>query len=447
MTNAQGASAEGTDDADATERPDPERFFEKREGLIVPELAHEVARDSRVRLGVDGRLYRYAHGVYLSDGREFVKARTRTLLAEKYKRRHRDEVLGFFGDSMPTLGVEQPEGIVNVANGLLDWRTGELLPHDPAVLSTIQLPVAWNPDATCPRIERFFGEVVPDAVEFMFEVFGYAIYPKLPIHKALLLFGPGRNGKGTTLRLLERFVGKPNVANVPLQTFGERVFAAATVYGKLINLAGDLDARDMARSDAFKMLTGGDSVYAEHKFKPPFAFTSYALLVFAANEAPISRDQTEGYFSRWLIVPFLNRYVGANDDTKLDSKLQSASELEGLLVRAVLGLRALLERGYFDEPGSVQEAGESYRTKLDSVAGFVDDECTLGEECQVYRSDLYRRYVAWSADNGRRPLNSATFYEHVRNRYGATDHKSGGKRFIRGIGFAALTHDAFGDDA
>lgn len=443
MTNAQGASAEGTDDADATERPDPERFFEKREGLIVPELAHEVARDSRVRLGVDGRLYRYAHGVYLSDGREFVKARTRTLLAEKYKRRHRDEVLGFFGDSMPTLGVEQPEGIVNVANGLLDWRTGELLPHDPAVLSTIQLPVAWNPDATCPRIDEFFDDVLPGAREFMFEIFGYAIYSRLPIHKALLLFGKGRNGKGTTLRLLKRFAGAENVAHVPLQVFGENRFAAANVHGKLVNLAGDLDARDMQRSDAFKMLTGGDAVYAEHKNMAPFTFTSFALQVFAANEAPISRDQTEGYFSRWLIVPFLREFVGANDDTRLDEKLQTEAALEGLLVRAVAGLRALVTRGHFIEPESVKDAGRAYRTKLDSVAAFVDESCEIGDDRATLRADVYRRYRSWSEENGRRPLNSATFYEHLRNRFPVEDHKRRGAWYLTGIAFVAMTAETF----
>ena len=99
---------------------------------------------------------------------------------------------------MPTVGVDQPEQYVNVRNGLLDRRSGELHPHSPYVVSTIQLPVSWNPDATCARIDRFFDDAIAGAREFTYEVFGYAIYPRLPIHKALLCYGKGRNGKGTT---------------------------------------------------------------------------------------------------------------------------------------------------------------------------------------------------------------------------------------------------------
>lgn len=426
-----------------TAENDPERFFEKRDGLNVPKLALTIAEQSRIKLGVDGKLYRYKEGVYRDDGREYVRAWVRELLGEKYKRRHRDEVLAFFGDSMPTVGVDQPEHRLNVLNGLLDWHTGDLHEHDADVLSTIQLPVEWHADTQCPAIDRFFDETLPGMREFMYEVFGYAIYARLPIHKALLLFGKGRNGKGTTLRLLKAFVGEENVAHVPLQVFGENRFAAANVHGKLVNLAGDLDARDMQRSDSFKMLTGGDAVYAEHKNMAPFTFTSFALQVFAANEAPISRDQTEGYFSRWLIVPFVNEYVGENDDTKLDAKLQAKSELEGLLVRAVDGLRALVARGRFLEPKAVADAGEAYRTKLDSVAAFVDDECAIGDDFSVTRADLYRRYKAWSDENGRRPLNSSTFYEHLLQRFPVTYKRTERSRLCLGIKFMTMTAETF----
>ena len=50
---------------------DPDRFFEKREGLVAPLLAHAVQGDSCIR-----------RGVYLNDGREFVRARARTARRE-----------------------------------------------------------------------------------------------------------------------------------------------------------------------------------------------------------------------------------------------------------------------------------------------------------------------------------------------------------------------------
>lgn len=43
---------------------------------------------------------------------------------------------------------------------------------------------------------------------------------------------------------------------------------------------------------------------AEAKYGAPFAFTCRALIVAAFNALPRSADTSEGFFSRWLVVPF-----------------------------------------------------------------------------------------------------------------------------------------------
>jgi putative DNA primase/helicase len=45
--------------------------------------------------------------------------------------------------------------LLNVANGTLDLRSGSLRPHDPGDLITKLAPVAYDPQATCPRWQRF----------------------------------------------------------------------------------------------------------------------------------------------------------------------------------------------------------------------------------------------------------------------------------------------------
>jgi P4 family phage/plasmid primase-like protien len=425
LTDGEWAAEEQQHDADLRAAT----FFGK-EGLNVQRLAVEIADGARLVLGHDGRLYRYLGGVYRPDGDTYVRVRTRELLGERCKRRHFDEVLAWFRAHYPAVGERPPARWINCTNGLLDWHTLQLHPHDPDVLSTVQIPVAWNPDAACPTIDRYLAEDLPaDAIDFALEIMGYSTYCGNPFRKAILLLGVGRNGKTIFLGLVLALVGAENASAVPLQVFAENRFAPAELYLKLANVCGDLDARAIRRTDTFKMITGGDPVLAERKYGHPFKFAPFALPLFSANEAPISSDQSEAWFDRWIIVPFERRFTEEEADPHLLDKLTTPSELEGLLVQAVHALRRLMTRGHFAIPDSVQQAGHRYRDRLDTVRAFVAEECTLDPDAWTPRSQLYGTYRNWAQEGGRLPVSAATFNDHLRRLDGIEE---AGRKGIRG---------------
>lgn len=365
-------------------------FFTDRGRFVAPRLAELIQAAGHVRTGMDGRLWRYDGGVYRPDGDQYVRAMVRTALGEACMRKHFDEVLAWLRSFEATIDNEPRLDVLNVRNGLLDWRTGRLRPHDPDVVTTLQLPVAWNPEATCPQVDKFLAEVLQaDAIDFVLELLGYALYPGNPFRKAVLLLGPGGNGKSVLLALLKALVGARNAAHVPLQVLSENRFAGAELYGKLANLCGDLDARAVKKSDLFKQLTGGDPIHAERKNAHPFTFHSYALPVFSANEAPISSDQTRAWFDRWLIIRMDTRFEGTDRmDVDLQRKVTAPHELEGALVQAVAGLRRLMARGQVDKPASVIEAGAAYKEKLDTAGGFVTESCVLHPDAWIDRKSV-----------------------------------------------------------
>ena len=120
-------------------------------------------------------------------------------LGKKFKRRHVGEAIAWL-ENGPKRAIDRPPlDVLNVANGLLRWkpRKGPSLdPHTPKVVTTAQLPVAWDPAARCPQIDAFLAEVLPDqeTVEFILEVIGYAALAANPERVAVLLLG---DGKGT----------------------------------------------------------------------------------------------------------------------------------------------------------------------------------------------------------------------------------------------------------
>jgi phage/plasmid-associated DNA primase len=46
-------------------------------------------------------------------------------------------------------------------NGSLNVRTRELFAHSPEFLSTIRIPIAFDPEEACPVIDKFIDEVSP----------------------------------------------------------------------------------------------------------------------------------------------------------------------------------------------------------------------------------------------------------------------------------------------
>lgn len=179
---------------------------------------------------------------------------------------------------------------------------------------------------------------------------------------------------------------------------------------------------------------------AERKNCHPFKFVSYALPLFSANEPPISSDQTQAWFDRWLILPMERRIEGTEMcDPHLALKLSSPAEMQGALVLAVGGLRRLMERGRFSEPATVVAAGEQYRDRLDSARGFVTDACVLHLDAWTPRAALYKAYKTWCVEAGKYPVSAENFYARLRMDYPGRVEERGrqGVRGWAGIGLAA----------
>ena len=82
------------------------------------------------------------------------------------------------------------------------WASGTLFPHTSAIRTTIQLPVRYHPQADCPQWEAFLAAVLPPdvvAAGVIWQVLGSLPLPSTDAHQAVLLSGPGGNGKGALL--------------------------------------------------------------------------------------------------------------------------------------------------------------------------------------------------------------------------------------------------------
>lgn len=266
-----------------------EEYFDARGGFQPVTLATDV-RDALPMKYYRGDFYVYENGYYQSDAKWKVEQYCQRVLGNHSRSRYIREVVEWLkndrriSDEVPAI---PDDGLINVANGLLNWQAGELLEHTPTRFCTVQIPVQYNPAATAHKVQQFVADVVPsDVVPAVWQLFGYCLIPSTKYTAAFLLTGEGANGKSTFIKLLEAFLGKRNVSKVTRHDLETNRFSVAVLRDKLANSVSDMAYTALDSSQKFKEITSGDPMPAEFKGKDMFDFVPFARFVIAANEPP-----------------------------------------------------------------------------------------------------------------------------------------------------------------
>lgn len=387
-------------------------------------------------------IYRYLDGVYVDNGANFINQLVELDLGNKCNNYLKNEAVGKVQRQTYVKREEfNKTGILNLRNGLLNLETGEFAAHTPDILTTIQLPVEYDPDAGCPAIDKFRVEVLDqDDLNLVEEILGWLLWPAYTVHKAVMMVGNGRNGKGTLLRLIAAMLGKANVSDVSLQQLCDNRFMPARLYGKMANLGGDLPAIDISDTAIFKGLTGGDRMTVENKFGQPFEFDNRAKLIFSTNRIPKTPDDSYAFYSRWILIVFNHIFdvQKGTGDEGIDKKLQTLEELSGLLNVALRGLKRLRENNWkFSYSKTVEDVELLYKRLSEPVVAFLLDECMADFDESVEKTVFYNAFKRYSEIHDLKPMSQSKFWKALKDQseIPVSDYRPEGNqpRHIRGV--------------
>jgi P4 family phage/plasmid primase-like protien len=315
--------------------------------------------------------------------------------------------------------------LLNVANGTVDLRTGELREHRREDLPTQLCPTAFDPQAKCPTFERFLTEILPDADvrDFMRRLLGYCISGSSETHLLPILVGTGFNGKSTLMELVMAVLGRdfaaPALPGLLLTGAGERhPTQEAFLWGKRLVLVSELAEGKKLAADTVKRLTGGDTVCARRMREDPWVFPATHKIVLYLNHKPEVPENDDALWQRLRVIDFPRRFVGADQDRQLPTKLRA--EAAGVLRWLVEGCLAWHAPGGQEAPEAVVTATEVYREAEDEVGLFLaerwpeddpDEPETRGAQ------DLYQQFFEWARARGTRtPLTQKRFGERLKAR-------------------------------
>jgi putative DNA primase/helicase len=129
---------------------------------------------------------------------------------------------------------------------------------------------------------------------------------------------------------------------------------------------------------------------------------------------PRTADTTEGFFSRWVVIPFTAFFPAGKADTLLIDRLTAPRALAGLLRGAVGGLQQVMRRGSFAIPPSVAIATERFKMDADPMRGFIEERTKFhhpNDPVFTARTDIYSAYATWAVMNGFHQMSAQRFYE------------------------------------
>lgn len=290
--------------------------------------------------------------------------------------------------------------LLNVANGTLNLRTGELQAHRRSDLVTKLAPVVYDPSARAHRWEVFLHEIMAgddELVEFLQRAAGYFLTGDTREQCLFFFYGHGANGKSTFIEVFRALLGDyaQTAAFTTLQkrnSDGPRTDVARMRGARMVTA---VEADDKGFDEmVVKQLTGGDTIVARQLYEREFEFKPQHKLVIAANHQPTVRDTGESFWRRIRIVPFNVTIPVAKRDKRLVEKLIKR-ELSGILNWALEGCQRWQRDGLI-VPAAVRKATDEYREEGNTLGDFLAQRCYINRPSGWTSAiHLYRAYHEW----------------------------------------------------
>jgi len=308
---------------------------------------------------------------------------------------------------------------VSVRNGILHLPTRQLCQHTPSLFNTVRAEVDFDPQALAPRWASFLDDLFGDDEEskhLLQEWFGYVVSGRTHLHKALLIVGPTRAGKGVILRVLTALVGAGNTASVSLADLG-RNFGLMPLVAKTLAVVPDARLAGRGAGSVVERLlaiTGGDMVTVDRKNREPWVGTLGARFTICSNELPRLADASSAVANRLRVLQLTRSWLG-REDASLEDAL--ATELPGILNWALHGLERLSDTGRLTEPAASASAATALRELSSPLEEFVSGMCDIGRGLSVRKDALYAAWRRWCLDRGEDPSTDAILGRDLRAAY------------------------------
>lgn len=339
---------------------------------------------------------------------------------------------------------DRDDHLLNVANGIVDLRTGELLPHDRDALCTKISDVEYRPGARDYLFDRFITAAADGDADFMAylqRAAGYSLTAHTGEKCLFLIYSEQTDtAKSTFLNALKTAAGRYAItvdADLLLdRNQNQQSYDVAKLQGARVVSASESKDGRRWNSGLVKNLTGGDPIRAREIRQSSVEFLPRFKLWLATNHAPnIENGGDDAMWNRLRRIPFNHRIPKAKRDPAIKAALENPASptAQAFLRWAVEGAQMWFNDG-LGTCAVIETELEQYQRETDPLGAFLDDCCVMNEFAHVKTSELREAYDNWCRAQGQRfPLSRTNFARALR-KHGCTDAKiTGGLRVWQGV--------------
>jgi putative DNA primase/helicase len=421
-------------------------FLREKKYFDCSEMLVEFVKSQRyiytTKDDIKSEVWIYKEGIYVPEGKSEIKEILRWILGKFYSEKsYKDTMIKIeadtFIDADEFFKDKYPHEII-LLNGIFNLTTKTLSPYTHEKIFFNKFNVNYNPSAKCPQIDKFLSEVLAyeEDKKVFYEIAGFGLLKDYTYEKAFMLVGDGRNGKSKSIQLLKTVYGIENCSAIPLSSLDANSFSISELYGKHLNIAGDIGNQDLKDTSLFKGLTGRDTISAKRKYLRDIKFTNFAKFIFACNDLPMVYDTSKGFWDRWTLLEYpytfvsKEEYDSSEDKSNLKIKndriieeITTPEELSGFFNEIVKALDRLILQNKFSSSKGTKDVKLCWIKKSNSFASFCEEWIEPSTH-EVSKKELRKRYSEYCKEHNVRNKSDKVIAIYLQENYGVFDSQN-----------------------
>lgn len=323
------------------------------------------------------------------------------------------------GMSCTVADLDSDPWLFNCQSGVIDLRTGELLPHSPERLITKLSPVKYDPEAPvsldpCPAfrslVEHAFAED-DGTFQWLMSFAGYSLTGQINEQAFGFLHGPAKAGKSTfveTVRdiLGDYAVGLPTDALMTKFNSSSVPSEFATLNGARMVVCEETEDGQYFASSLLKLLSGNSTIRTRYLYKDWFDLAITFKLWIVGNDRPQVSNFDEALHRRMNVVPFERPFTEEQRDKNIKQKLK---EEYPQILRLLVDYCLHWQKEGLKQSESMKGVLNDYQAEQDKVGKFLEDYTQVDPYGVVNCTRAYKAFKKWCDDNGHKAENQTRF--------------------------------------